>query len=61
MRERHPLIGRPEADGLYDLVIGRQSRGFVALYRYLSAVDTVFVLATRNQKEAGDRDAQTPD
>jgi plasmid stabilization system protein ParE len=54
--ERHPLIGRPTADGPHELVIGRQSRGFVALYRYLPEVDTVFVLAIRNQKEAGYRD-----
>ena len=55
--ERHPLIGRPTADGLHELVIGRQTRGFVALYRYLPEVDTVFVLAIRNRKEAGYRDA----
>jgi len=55
--ERHPRIGRPTADGLHELVIGRQSRGFVALYRYLPEADTVFVLAIRNQKEAGYRDA----
>ena len=55
--ERHPLIGRPTTDRLHELVIGRQSRGFVALYRYLPEVDTVFVLAIRNQKEAGYRDA----
>lgn len=54
--ERHPLIGCPTAGGLHELVIGRQSRGFVALYRYLPAVDTVFVLAIRNQEEAGYRD-----
>ena len=55
--ERHPRIGRPTAGGLHELVIGRQSRGFVALYRYLPEADTVFVLAIRNQKEAGYRDA----
>ena len=26
--ERHPLIGRPTTDGLHELVIGWQSRGF---------------------------------
>lgn len=59
--ERHPLIGRPTVGGLHELIIGRQSRGFVVIYRYLSAVDTVFVLATRNQKEAGCRTTRFPD
>jgi plasmid stabilization system protein ParE len=48
-----PLIGRPLEDGKRELVIGRGSRGYVALYRYLSEVDTVFLLAVRSQREAG--------
>jgi toxin ParE1/3/4 len=48
-----PLIGRPLEDGKRELVIGRGSRGYVALYRYLSEADTVFLLAVRNQREAG--------
>ncbi len=48
-----PLIGRPVKDGKRELVIGRGSRGYVALYRYVSAVDTVFLLAMRSQREAG--------
>jgi len=35
------------------LVIGQASRGHVALYRYVSAIDTVFVLAIRSQRESG--------
>ena len=51
--ERNPLIGRPARGGLRELVIGRRSRGYVALYRYVAELDTVFVLAIRGQKEAG--------
>ena len=48
-----PLIGRPVKDGKRELVIGTGTRGYVALYRYLPAIDTVFVLAFRSQLEAG--------
>ncbi len=48
-----PLIGRPVKGGLRELVIGRASRGYVALYRYVPDIDTVFVLAMRNQRESG--------
>ena len=51
--ERSPLIGRPVETGKRELVIGRGSRGYVALYRFVPEVDTVFVLAVRGQKEAG--------
>lgn len=51
--ERSPLIGRPVAASLRELVIGRGARGYVALYRYVAEVDVVFVLAIRGQKEAG--------
>lgn len=51
--EHNPLIGRPVANGKCELVIGRRSHGYVALYRYVAAVDTVFVLAVRSQREAG--------
>ena len=39
--------------GKRELVIGRRAHGYVALYRYVSEVDTVFVLAIRSQREAG--------
>ncbi len=48
-----PLIGRPVQGGLRELVIGRATRGYVALYHYVAALDTVFVLAVRSQREAG--------
>lgn len=51
--EPNPLIGRPARRGLRELVIGRGARGYVALYRYVAELDTVFVLAIRAQKEAG--------
>jgi plasmid stabilization system protein ParE len=47
-----PLIGRQVKGGLRELVIGRASRGYVALYRYIPDIDTVFVLAMRHQREA---------
>jgi plasmid stabilization system protein ParE len=48
-----PQIGRPVRSGKRELVIGQGSRGYVALYRYVASVDTVFVLALRAQREAG--------
>lgn len=51
--EQNPLIGRPVESGLRELVIGRGSRGYIALYRYVEELDMVFVLAIRGQKESG--------
>jgi toxin ParE1/3/4 len=51
--EHSPMIGRPTRGDLRELVIGRRSRGYVALYRYVATIDTVFVLAIRGQREAG--------
>lgn len=48
-----PEIGRPLPSGLRELIIGRGSRGYVALYRYVAESDKVFVLAIRSQREAG--------
>lgn len=50
---RHPLIGRPAEAGLRELVISRGRSGYVALYSYEQALDTVLVLAVRHQREAG--------
>jgi toxin ParE1/3/4 len=49
----HPLIGRPAQGDQRELVLGSGSRGYVALYQYIAAADTVFVLAIRSQREAG--------
>lgn len=48
-----PLIGRSVKGGKRELVIGRASRGYVALYRYVADIDVVFVLAVRGQRESG--------
>ena len=51
--QSNPLIGRAVSADTRELVIGRSARGYVALYRYIELVDTVFVLAIRSQREAG--------
>ena len=51
--ETNPLIGRPAESSKRELVIGRRSHGYVALYRYVAEIDTVFVLAIRAQRETG--------
>ncbi|MGJ8670117.1 MAG: type II toxin-antitoxin system RelE/ParE family toxin [Oceanococcus sp.] len=51
--ESSPLIGRICHRELRELVIGRSSKGYVALYQYVEAIDVVFVLAIRSQGEAG--------
>ena len=48
-----PLIGRKAKGGKREMVIGQESRGFVALYRYVSDFDTVYVVAIRSQRESG--------
>lgn len=48
-----PLIGRTVQGGKRDLVIGRGTRGYVALYRFVADIDTVFMLAVRSQRESG--------
>ena len=49
----NPMIGRPSNNDKRELVIGHRSHGYVALYRYVVEVDTVFILAVRSQQEAG--------
>ena len=49
----HPEIGRPAESGLRELVISRGHSGYVALYSYEMAHDTVLILAVRHQREAG--------
>ena len=51
--QHNPLIGRPVSADTRELVIGRPARGYVALYRHIEQIDTVFVLAIRSQREAG--------
>ena len=49
----HPLIGRPVEEGLCELLISRGQSGYVALYSYEEADDTVLLLTIRHQREAG--------
>lgn len=49
----NPLVGRPAGEDKRELVIGRGSRGYIALYRYLALLDLVLILAIRAQREAG--------
>jgi toxin ParE1/3/4 len=53
----NPHIGRPTragvSNGNRELVIGRNSKGYVALYRYLEELNEVWILSIRHQKEAG--------
>ena len=51
--EANPLIGRLAPLDKRELIIGSGSRGYVALYRYVPEIDTIFVLALRSQREAG--------
>ena len=51
--QHNPHIGRYALENFRELVIGRSSRGYVALYTYLEVMNTVVVLAIRSQKEAG--------
>lgn len=55
--ESNPLIGRPAPGNKRELIIGRRSRGYLALYRYVPEIDTVFILALRSQREAGYRES----
>jgi toxin ParE1/3/4 len=48
-----PLIGRSVEGGKRELVIGRGSHGYIALHRYVTEADAVFLLAVRSQREAG--------
>ncbi|NCT68064.1 MAG: type II toxin-antitoxin system RelE/ParE family toxin [Rhodanobacteraceae bacterium] len=51
--EHNPRIGRPTGTDLRELVIGRDSHGYMALYRHVAEADIVLVLAIRAQREAG--------
>ena len=51
--ESSPYIGRPTDNGKRELVISTGASGYVALYRYVPELDTVFVLAVKSQREAG--------
>lgn len=47
----HPLVGRPLAHGLRELVISRGRTGYLALYSYDVQADVALILAVRHQRE----------
>ena len=49
----HPHIGRPVDNDRRELILGDDTRGYLALYHYSVELNTVFVLAIRAQKEDG--------
>jgi len=53
--EKYPDIGRPypAQPELRELIIEFGASGYVALYRYQSEINAVYILAFRHQKEAG--------
>ena len=55
--EANPRIGKSVGRSERELVIGKRSHGYVALYRYIAEMDLVLVLAIRAQREAGHADA----
>lgn len=60
--EKTPEIGRPfpELPELRELIIAFGDSGYTALYRHEPAVDAVYVLAFRHQKDAGYRGEGLP-
>ncbi len=52
---QNPEIGRRVNNAMRELIIGQKSRGYIALYRFIPDIDTVFILAIRSHREAGYR------
>lgn len=52
MPGHNPLIGVPTSDGRRELVIGRRTHGYVALYHDAEKTDAALLLAIRHQREA---------
>lgn len=51
---RHPEVGRPTAErNIRELVISRGNTGYIALYAFIEARDTVVILGLRHQRETG--------
>jgi len=49
----NPEMGPPVNRGRRELVIGRKARGYVALYKFVSSEDLIWVLAIRSQPASG--------
>ncbi len=50
--ESSPLLGHPLARQRRELVIGRRSQRYLALYRYDDVNDLVVILAIRSERQA---------
>lgn len=53
--QHHPMIGRRLDDQHRELVLGHDSHGYVAKYRYLPERQMVLITALRAQRESGYR------
>lgn len=51
--EASPVIGRPVESGKRELAISIGANGYLALYRFVPDLDTVFMLGVRSQRELG--------
>jgi addiction module RelE/StbE family toxin len=51
----HPLVGRRVKGDIRELIISYGQSGYVALYRFVVAMDDVRILAIRHQRELGFR------
>jgi addiction module RelE/StbE family toxin len=51
----HPLVGRRMEGEIRELVISYGQSGYLALYRFVVAMDEVRILAIRHQRELGFR------
>jgi len=49
----HPLIGRKVSGNVRELVISFGRTGYLALYRFVPALEEVRVLSIRHQREIG--------
>ena len=54
--QHHPHLGRRVDDGLRELVISYGATGYLALYEFDEASDTVLIARVRHQREAGYED-----
>ncbi len=53
MLAEHPLIGRRVSGNVRELVISFGRTGYLALYRFVPALEEVRILAIRHQREIG--------
>ena len=55
MLAEHPMIGRRVSADVRELVISFGRTGYVALYRFVPALEQVRILSVRHQREIGYR------